>query len=639
VSITEPTTDSTDTTRGDEVSPSGLRIRGLEVGYRTDRGLLRAVRGIDLDVAPGERVGLVGESGSGKTTVVSALLGLLPPDAEVSGSVRLGADVLPVGERTPSSAAAWRSVRGRRLAAVPQGAMAGLHPAHRVDREVAEVIAVHTGADRSASIDRAHDLLDRVNLGGRATRSFPHELSGGMRQRVALAAALACSPEVLIADEPTVGLDAVTAARFLELLLERQADDGFGLLIVSHDLRTVHAACERLAVAYAGRIVESAPTDQLTGAPVHPYAAGLLAAAPSLADGGWSAIPGTAPDLVFPQTGCAFAPRCPHAHHECDGVAPTPVITPGRRVECHLVGNGPDGEARAVPVTVFPTVDRRPAAAAGASIVTIRGVSKTFHSRQWLTRTDTAALVDVDLDLRSGEIVGLVGSSGSGKSTLARSLFGLVEPDGGNIVVDGDEIVGATRRDLRRIRRRLALVHQDPYGSLHPAMPVVDLVAEPLAIDGIARTERRRRALDALALVGLDPSGDLGERRAGQLSGGQRQRIALARALVADPVVMVLDEPMSMLDASVRAGLAQALLDVRDAVGLALVVITHDLAEAAATCDRIVVLDHGRIVEQGTVAELLVGHTHPATRELFELAADPTRSPTPAEELPDVRSS
>ncbi len=619
----------------------GLRIRDLHVAYRTDRGLLRAVRGIDLEVAPGERVGLVGESGSGKTTVVSALLGLLPPDARITGDAHLGDDVLALDAAATSET--WRAVRGRRLAAVPQGAMAGLHPAHRVDREVAEVISVHTGLERAEAIERAHDLLDRVGLGGRATRSFPHELSGGMRQRVALAAALACSPEVLIADEPTVGLDAVTAARFLELLLERQDTDGFGLLIVSHDLRTVHAACDRLAVAYAGRIVESAPTGRLTDAAVHPYAAGLLAAAPSLADGGWSAIPGTAPDLVEPPHGCAFAPRCPHHHDDCRSTAPTPVTIDGHRVECHLVDAGADGDASgghaAVPVTRFPTVERRPAGAIGDPIVVVRNVSKTFRSRRLLARVDTDALVDVDLDIRAGEIVGLVGSSGSGKSTLARSLFGLVVPDGGSIVVDGDEIVGARRRDLRRLRRRLALVHQDPYGSLHPAMSVVDLVAEPLAIDGVARSDRRRRALDALALVGLDPSGDLGDRRAGQLSGGQRQRIALARALVAEPVVMVLDEPMSMLDASVRAGIAQALLDVRDAVGVAIVVITHDLAEAAATCDRIVVLDHGRVVEQGAVADLLAHHSHPATRQLFDLAADPTRSPTPlAEERPDVRA-
>lgn len=618
-----------DADRVDPPAPTGLRVRELHVAYRTDRGLLRAVRGVDLDVAAGERVGLVGESGSGKTTVVSALLGLLPPDARVTGEAHLGTDVLSLDAGVTSEA--WRSVRGRRLAAVPQGAMAGLHPAHRVDRQVAEVISVHTGLERAAATERAHELLDRVGLGGRATRSFPHELSGGMRQRVALAAALACSPEVLIADEPTVGLDAVTAARFLELLLERQEIDGFGLLIVSHDLRTVHAACDRLAVAYAGRIVESAPTGRLTGAAVHPYAAGLLAAAPSLADGGWSAIPGTAPDLVDPPAGCAFASRCPHHHDDCDTTAPVAVTVGGHRVECHLVdASEPDAheEHGAVPATRFPTVERRPAGAVGDPIVVVRDVSKTFRSRRLFNRVDTDALVDVDLDIHTGEIVGLVGSSGSGKSTLARSLFGLVVPDAGSIVVDGDEIVGARRRDLRRLRRRLALVHQDPYGSLHPAMSVVELVAEPLAIEGVGRPERRRRALEALALVGLDPSGDLGDRRAGQLSGGQRQRIALARALVAEPVVMVLDEPMSMLDASVRAGIAQALLDVRDAVGVAIVVITHDLAEAAATCDRIVVLDHGRVVEQGTVADLLAHHTHPATRQLFELAADPTRSPT-----------
>ncbi len=617
-----------------------LSIRDLHVSYRTRAGLLHAVRGIDLDVAPGERVGLVGESGSGKTTVVAALVGMLPNDAVVHGSLSVG-DLVDIDAGIGALEAhgtldqnAWRRVRGRRIAAIPQGAMSGLHPTHRVDVAVAEVVAVHTETKGAAALEKARKLLADVGLDERATRAYPHELSGGMRQRVALAAALASEPEVLIADEPTVGLDVVVAHRFVDLLVERQRRDGFGLLVVSHDLPTVRSATDRLLVAYAGRIVESAPTDLLATDPLHPYASGLLAAAPSLDGGGWSVIPGTAPDLAVVPNGCAFGPRCPHASDRCNDVAPAPVTIDVRRIECHLYDPIDDASGQAghdasqkdrsatvmrVP-TSFPTVVRRSAPPLGEPVVIGRSITKVFTSRRWFTDTQTEALVDVDVDVRRGEIVGLVGVSGSGKSTLARTMFGLVHPTSGSIRVDGDELVGMSKARLRTLRRRLAMVHQDPYASLHPAMSVCDLVAEPLTIAGESSSSRRASAADALELVGLDPSAELLSRRAGQLSGGQRQRVAIARGLVADPLLMVLDEPMSMLDASVRAGIAQVLLDVRDRLGLGAVMITHDLAEAASICDRIVVLDAGRVVEHGESRQIATSPTHPATQRLFALA-------------------
>ena len=602
---------------------TALRIRSLEVDYRTDAGVVRAVRDVDLDVAPGERVGLVGESGSGKSTVVTAALGLLPSHAERRGLIEVAGTAIEPGDRKT-----WVSVRGSTIAAVPQGAMAGLHPAYRVDAQVAEVLTVHTDSSKSAATDVAHELLERVGLTGRAAHAFPHELSGGMRQRVALAAALACSPQLLIADEPTVGLDAVTAAAFLRLLLDRQAEDGFGLLLVSHDLRTVQAACDRLAVAYAGRIVESGPTADVVHDARHPYSIGLLAAAPSLDGGGWAAIPGRAPDPTVPIAGCAFAARCPHSDETCANEAPVLVELGARSVACHLVtgpsdddGDSADGSALE---TSFPTVHRDRVETVGDVVVEATQITKTYSSRRWFTTTETAALESADLVVRSGEIVGLVGPSGSGKSTLARCLFGLVRPEEGRIEVAGSDLLSANRRDLRRLRRRLALVHQDPYASLHPTMPIVALVGEPLAIDRVPRSDRRSRVARALALVGLDPTDELLGRRAGQLSGGQRQRVALARALVVDPLLVVLDEPMSMLDASVRAGIAQSLLDARDASGLAALVITHDLAEAAGTCDRLVVLEQGRIVEEGPTERVVPDPQHPATEALLALATDPT---------------
>ena len=589
-------------------------VRSLRVGYRTPRGTVHAVRGVDLQVGAGERLALVGESGSGKTTVVAAALGLLPTAATATGTIAIGDD-----ERDAADRRGLGRARGRVVSAVPQGAMAGLHPTTRVVDQVAEMVRLHADLRRGAATARAAELLHDVGLDGRATSAFPHELSGGMRQRVALAAALAGRPSVLVADEPTVGLDAVTAARFLELLGATQAEHGFALVLVSHDMRVVDAVCERIAVMYAGRVVEEARTDELRLDPAHPYTAGLLRAAPSLNGGGWSVVPGVAPDLHEPPDSCSFAPRCPHRHPACAS-APTLRSLGTRAVACHLVDDtGP------TPETTFPVVERRPGTPDGPVVARLRGVTVRYRSRSRLSTSTTTALEDADLEVRGGEIVGLVGASGAGKSTLTRVLLGLVQPDAGDIEVDGVTLGALPRRELRALRRRVALVHQDPYSSLHPAMPVVELVAEPLAMTGVGRPERRRRAAEALALVGLAPDDHLLDRHASGLSGGQRQRVALARAMVTRPSLVLLDEPMSMLDASVRAGIAGALLDARDELGLGAILVTHDLGEAAGTCDRLVVMANGRLVEDGPTAQVLAAPSAPETKELLALADDPLR--------------
>ncbi len=609
-------------------------MRDLSVDYHPPSGTVQAVRGLDLAIGAGTRVGLVGESGCGKSTVVAALLGLLPADATARGSITLDGD-----ELLDADEARWATVRGRRIGVIPQGAMAGLHPSYRACDQVAEMVSVHRGARPAAAIAEAVELLAEVGLDEGAAQAHPHELSGGMRQRVALAATLAARPEVIVADEPTVGLDALTSARFLELLTSRQERDGFGLLFVSHDLDAVGRACDQLAICYAGQIVEAGPTAEVVARPAHPYAGGLLAAAPTLGGRGWSAIPGTVPDPRDPPVGCAFAPRCPHAAADC-GVDPAlrpldrrdPVDADGaggdgrqgRWVACHRV----DEEGRA-PVTTFGAVRRGASAAPGELVVAASGVTVTYGAdRSWRRRRRVMALDDVELTVAAGEVVGLVGASGSGKSTLARTLLGLRRPDAGRVMVGGQDMAQLSGRALRRARQRLALVHQDPYASLHPAVPVVDLVAEPLAVAGVRRGERRRRAGDALASVSLEPTPDLLARRASGLSGGQRQRVALARAVVARPVLLVLDEPMSMLDTSLRAGIAQALLDARDDQATAVVLITHDLAEAAAICDRLVVMDHGRVVEDGPTGRIVADPSATATRQLFGLAAGGLTAPS-----------
>jgi oligopeptide/dipeptide ABC transporter ATP-binding protein len=593
-----------------------LAIDDLQVAYATHAGEVPAVRGVRLRVQPGETLGLVGESGCGKSSIARAVLGLLPGNATASGSVRLrGTELLGAGER------ALRAVRGAQAVIVPQGAMSGLDPLMRVGEAIAETLVVHTGASWDDGRERAAELLARVDLPADVARRYPHELSGGMRQRAVIATTLAAGPELVIADEPTTGLDVLAQSRVLGLLAELRAELGLGLVLVSHDLRVVLSACDRVAVLYAGRIVEVAPTDALSADPLHPYTAGLLAALPDIdRTRPWAQIPGASPDPVAPPPGCAFHPRCPHAEAECSRRVPALVARRGGgTVACHLAEQGVGARS----IDVLPVLAASAPLAAGVAVLTVTGLAKTYARRRLSGTTAVPALSAVDLTVAAGQVTGLVGASGSGKSTLARIVVGLVAPSGGSVRLDGVEVTGLSGRALRAHRRRVALVHQDPYAALHPAMRVADLVAEPLAIARRPRRAWRDAVRAALAQVGLEPTADLLARLPGQLSGGQRQRVALARALAAEPILLIADEPTSMLDASVRAGIAATLRALRDDLGLAVLLITHDLAEAAHLCDTLTVLAAGRVVEAGDAADVLTAPAHPATRALLSAAVDP----------------
>ncbi|WP_433436556.1 ABC transporter ATP-binding protein [Nonomuraea sp. CA-141351] len=562
-----------------------LKVRDLTVRY----GGLAAVEKIDLDITDGEILALVGESGCGKTSLARTLLGLLPATAQASGSALLGEHEL-VGRMD------WSGVRGTRIATVPQGAMTGLSPVHRIAAQLAEMLTLHSGTAQPA------DLLDRVGLARAMLRSYPHELSGGQRQRVAIALALAGEPDLLVADEPTTGLDAITQRQILALLAEL----GTSMLIVSHDLAGLLPYADRIAIMYAGRLAEMRPARTLSPYTAHPYTAGLLTATP-VADRqvAWGSIPGSAPALGHALSGCAFTTRCPLAIDRCRQETPPLVAQGEAQIACHR-HTEPERPS-------YPKVPRADGTS-GSAVVTASGIRHTYRTRSRVVD----ALRDVNVEIRAGEIVGLVGESGSGKSTLARILLGLIKPTAGRVTLEGQELTARRGRALRHLRQRVGFVHQDPYDALHPGMRVAALVAEPMAVAGVPRRERLARVRESLAAAGLPDDPEFLARFPGQLSGGQRQRVSIARALASGSVLLIADEATSMLDVSTRASIATTLRSLATDHGLAVLFVTHDLGEAVQSCDRILVLQAGEIVEHGRAEEVARSPAHTYTTQLLQ---------------------
>ena len=569
-----------------------LTITNLTITYPNSHP---AARDVSFTIGAGEIVALAGETGSGKSTIAKALLGLLPPGSTLTGSARL--DDLDLTARTGRD---WDGIRGSRIGVVPQGAMTGLNPVRRIGDQLIEAVRVHTRAARRPAAARAVELLGQVRLPGNTAGAYPHQISGGQRQRVAIALALAGAPQLLVADEPTTGLDLVTQNHILDLLADLRTSHHVGMLLISHDLPALRGIADRIAVMYSGTLVESGPA---ADAAHHPYTRALIAAMPSLRpEVPWVSIPGTAPTRAAPGDGCSFAARCPWATETCHTEHPLSVPAGTAAVTCHH----PSDERPLELPAATPTAPPGPGAGNGARgeaapVARLTGVGHVYRSRH----RRTTALAGVDLQVRPGQIVGVVGESGSGKSTLGQILLGLLRPTRGRVEVAGTDLAPLRGRRLRAVRHRLGFVAQDPYGALHPAMTVTDLVAEPLRITGTPRHLHPARVSKALDLAGLPT--DLIDSRPDQLSGGQRQRVAIARALVGDPVLLIADEATSMLDVSTRAGIAATLRHLADSIGLAVLFITHDLGEAVQSCDHIVVLHEGIPVQQGKPRHVIGG--------------------------------
>jgi peptide/nickel transport system ATP-binding protein len=611
-------------------SPHGslLEVTGLAISIPTENGLIEAVRGISLAVAPGETVGIVGESGSGKTMLALSVLGLLPRRAQLTGSVRLDGE-----ELLQASEAQWRQVRGNRVAMVFQDPMTALNPMYTVGWQVAECLRLHQHDKNAGAARRAIELLEAVGLPEPATiaRRFPHELSGGMRQRVVIAMAIANEPELLIADEPTTALDVTVQAQILDLLKSIQRDTHAAMIMISHDLGVVAGIADRVLVMYAGKAVEVGAVDAVFAQPRMPYTAGLLASLPSLdhRKERLAAIRGLPPSGIGYGPGCAFAPRCPMAADVCRTEPALLPAGPSHVAACHFAVEGagpraPGGPAAAQPAAPDHTAEPDGAgepAGTGEPVLVVTDLVKHFHVRGASFRSvaTVQAVSGVSLELRAGRCLALVGESGCGKSTLARMLLRLEEPTAGSIRLNGRELVGMSEEDLRPVRPQIQMVFQDPYSSLNPRLSVAEIVGEPLLVHRIADRAERVRAL--LQSVGLDPASAV--RFPSEFSGGQRQRIGIARALALEPTTIVLDEPVSALDVSIRASVLNLLRDLQRNRNMAYLFIAHDLAVVRQVADEVAVMYLGLIVERGPADAIYARPAHPYTRALMSAVPIP----------------
>ncbi len=597
-----------------------LTVTDLSTHIKLSRSTVQAVENVGIAIAPGETLGLVGESGCGKSMLSLSILGLLPSGGEiVGGSVKLGEREL-VG--LPD--AELRKLRGNDVAMIFQDSQSSLNPTKKIGEQVAEPVRLHRGASRKEARDRALEVLELVGLPRPAERleQYPHQLSGGLRQRVMIAVALACEPKVLLADEPTTALDVTIQAQILALLDDLEQRLGMATLLVTHDMGVVAGRTARISVMYAGRIVETAATDEIFAGMRHPYTQALLGSIPKLDQDNREAlvsIRGLPPDLTAPPTGCRFAPRCPRATEQC--LAHEPPLTgasPDHRFACwHPV----DGPVRLAKVSVRGTSEVAAAAGSNGHLLQIADAVREYPvtAGSILQRkvNSVKAVSDVSLHVDAGEALGLVGESGCGKTTLGKLIVGVEKPDSGTITLDGREVFRMRGRGLRRARRDLQMMFQDPYASLDPRMRVQAILREPLVIQQVgSRKEQDQKIRQLLDEVGL-PQNAL-ERYPHEFSGGQRQRIALARVLMLEPRVIVADEPVSALDVSIRSQVLNLMKRLQSEHQRASVVISHDLAVVKYLADRIAVMYLGKIVELGTGDDIYLRPAHPYTSALIK---------------------
>ena len=609
---------------GDAVagSPNLLDIENLAVRFELPNETVRAVSGVSLSVAPSETFALVGESGSGKSVSMLSVMGLLPtPPAVVSGSVRLeGREVLGMPGRR------LKRLRGRDVAMVFQEPMSSLNPVHRVGRQIGESLRIHRGVSRAEARRQAIRLLDRVGIPSAATRvdDYPHEFSGGMRQRAMIAMALACEPKLLIADEPTTALDVTVQAQIVDLVRELQSEYRLAVVWITHDLGVVAEIADRVAVMYAGRILETGQASDLYRATRHPYTSGLLRSVPRLdraVTTRLAEIPGAPFRVVSELQSCPFDDRCPLSGEGCTDALPEleTVGTGGHRSACihhHEMGSAASLWPEGTTADASTAADR-----ADDVVVSIRDLQVHFPIVRGLRRSRHRAIRAVDgvsLDVVRGQTLGIVGESGCGKTTLGRSLVALVRPTAGTIEINGEPINPRSGRH----RRVVQMIFQDPFSAMNPGMRVTDVVAEPLRIHRLADAgDARDRVAQLLTQVGLPA--DSGGRYPHEFSGGQRQRIAIARALAADPEVVVCDEPVSSLDVSVQAQVVNLLADLQARTGMAMVFIAHDLAVVRHVSHEVGVMYLGEIVERAPRDQLYSDPLHPYTKALLEAVPVP----------------
>ncbi|HEX6141874.1 MAG TPA: ABC transporter ATP-binding protein [Geminicoccaceae bacterium] len=574
-------------------APPLLEVRDLEVQFLADEGVVEAVRGVSFDVPPGKTVALVGESGSGKSVISQAILGILPAIAEINAGRILFRDPAGSGEAVdlasyPDDHPIRRSVRGGRISIIFQEPMSSLSPLHTIGDQISEALILHTDARRDTGRARTIEMLRRVGFPdpAGAFRTYPFELSGGLRQRAMIAMALVCKPALLIADEPTTALDVTIQAQILKLMRDLQAELGMAILFITHDLGVVANMAEEVVVLYRGRVMESGTTTALLSRPQHPYLKALLHAVPRLA--------------------MNRAER----------------LTPLREVAA---------EGRALLVEGGATPLAEASGASGVPILEVSALRKTYRTRNasWFGGggAEILAVDDVGFTILRGESFGLVGESGCGKTTVSKVLMRAVEPDRGSVTFHPGkgapiDVLALEGRDLGRFRTRLQYMFQDPFHSLNPRMTVSEIVAEPMVIHSFGDEDSRRARVKALlSAVGLDVRHL--RRYPHSFSGGQRQRIGIARALALGPEMLICDEPVSALDVSVQAQILNLLKDLQAELGLTYLFISHNLAVVKYLCHRIAVMCAGRIVELAPAETLFARPIHPYTKALLAAVPEP----------------
>ena len=622
-----------------------LTVRDLRTWFAEDDLTAKAVDGVSFELQRGETLGIVGESGSGKSVTNLSVMRLIPspPGRIVSGEITFdGQNLLAL----PPDA--MRRIRGRRIAMIFQDPMTSLNPFMRVSQQLMEVTQLHLGHSTQEAYAHAVQMLDMVGIpdARRRVDGYPHEFSGGMRQRVMIAMALSCKPELLIADEPTTALDVTIQAQILELIKTLKRDTGTSVVMITHDLGVVAGMTDRILVMYAGKVFESAPTAELFARPANPYTAGLLASVPDPSDdahAGLYQIPGLPPDVARMPPGCPFAPRCARAESICrEQFPPFVELTPQHHSLCHFAtemyaGVPHPGIARATgghsPLVTTSTgansQAQRPVE--GEPLVRLENVQVHFPLEapsllKRLRGTGASKVVravdGVSLDIQPGETLGLVGESGCGKTTLGRAILRLVEPTGGRVLMRGVDVAALPAEALRRQRRHMQMIFQDPYASLDPRMTVGQIIAEPIHTHGLATGDGVRDAVRGLmATVGL--SERFINRYPHEFSGGQQQRIGIARALASEPDFIVADEPISALDVSIQAQIINLIERLRRERNLTYLFISHDLRAIRHTSDRVAVMYLGQVVELAPAQPLYRRPLMPYTKALISAVPVP----------------
>lgn len=610
-----------------------LEIEDLQITYQTSESDVHAVNGVSFEIAAGSNYGLVGESGCGKSTIAHSILGLLDDNAQIeSGTVEFnGRDLLDLSEKE------WRDVRWEEISYIPQSAMDSLDPVMTVGSQIVQAIRKHQDTSKAKARERVAEVFDIVGLDPERISDYPHQFSGGMRQRVTIAMALVLDPDLIIADEPTTGLDVIVQDKIIHKLLEIQDEIDSSLLLITHDVGVVAETCDDISVLYGGKVMEQGATRDVLKNPTNPYTMGLKNSFPDIEEFDQQAvsIPGSLPDLTQEPTGCVFRNRCPFSTEKCEQGHPPLMDVENQRSACYYIDQVEQMRTDAVdPETwgleITGDVDNREP---GETVLRTDDLSKWFQQTQGMLDqllgrdpNYVKAVNGVNIDVRENEIVGVAGESGCGKSTLGEVISVLQPRTSGEISFRGRPVDEYLAEGATEFRSKVQFIFQDPFDSLNPRQTVRAAVAEPLKIQGWDRETIEPEVLTTLSDVGLNPPEKFLDSYPHQLSGGERQRVAIARALVLNPELLICDEPASMLDVSLKASILNILRQMADERDIGIVYISHDLASLSQITDRLAVMYLGRIVELGDTAEVVQNPKHPYAASL--LSASPNSDPT-----------